>query len=151
MRRKLRNKVRYFKNERGCYVCTSHPLDEDGYPIVYIPPNTTIRLHRLIYMKYHGPVPEGMIVRHKCDNRLCVNPEHLELGTKNDNVQDAVARNRQAKGNKIWSSKLTEKEVQEIIKDDKHSYGELARRYGVSKTTIFYIKHGKTWKHIRKS
>ena len=62
-----------------------------------------IRAHRLAWEAHHAmPIPEGMIIMHTCDNRACVNPEHLRLGTLSDNTRDAVAKGRwtQAGGKK---------------------------------------------------
>jgi len=146
MSRRLRNKILYIKNKKGCHVCISHPLDDDGYPIVWVPPNSTIRLHRLIYMKYYGPIPQGMVVRHKCDNRLCINPEHLELGTPEDNVRDMVRRLRHARGTLKGGTKLTEEDVEEILLDTKTPTRVLAKKFGVSKMTIYHIRNGVTWK-----
>lgn len=53
-----------------------------------------IRAHVLSYELHYGPVPDGLLVRHKCDVTLCVNPEHLEVGTQTDNMQDASKRGR---------------------------------------------------------
>lgn len=52
------------------------------------------RVHRLMFERYSGPIPAGLVVRHKCDNPPCSNPDHLELGTQNDNVQDMIDRGR---------------------------------------------------------
>ncbi len=60
----------------------------------------TIDAHRLAYELYVGPIPVGMVVRHKCDVKLCVNPDHLELGTHADNVNDTMSRGRHVAWNK---------------------------------------------------
>ncbi|WP_428832632.1 HNH endonuclease signature motif containing protein, partial [Pseudomonas aeruginosa] len=51
-------------------------------------------MHRLAYADAHGPIPDGMLIRHKCDNPACFNVNHLELGTQRDNMQDASKRGR---------------------------------------------------------
>lgn len=50
--------------------------------------------HRYLFEQAHGPIPEGMVVRHKCDNKRCVNLDHLELGTQAENVMDRTTRGR---------------------------------------------------------
>ncbi|MGL5580208.1 MAG: HNH endonuclease [Cetobacterium sp.] len=69
-------------------------LTPDGYPRVGRNGNPNLRGHRYFYEQIHGKIPEGLVVRHTCDNRLCLNPEHLILGTQLDNVQDRVERSR---------------------------------------------------------
>jgi len=71
-----------------CHNCTSHSLS-CGYPQL-----KGKHLSRIIYTENYGIIPEGLLVRHKCDNRLCINPAHLELGTHQDNVTDCIVRNR---------------------------------------------------------
>lgn len=108
--------------------------------------------HRASYELFKGEIPPGMFVRHTCDVPCCCNPDHLVLGSHQDNMNDMVNRNRQAKGaNAIHTPKLTEREVLEIRR--KYSEGgfnqkELAECYGVNRYTISAIINRKSWKHI---
>src|SRR5690606_24199021 len=95
--------------------------------------------HRLAYVLAHGDIPEGMSVLHRCDNPACVNPEHLFLGTQADNVADAVAKGRIAKGDRLPQTVLTEEQVREaidLIVAGKATLMALAERYGVSMATL---------------
>jgi len=108
------------------------------------------RAHRVAYEIWKGPIPDGLLIRHKCDNRACVNPEHLETGTDADNMRDKVERNRQIKGEKHGHSKLTEQQVCEIkvLLADTITCTEIAKQFNVNRTAISHIKHNKNWKHI---
>lgn len=68
-----------------------------GYCYISRGRGVRLRAHRFIYETLIGPIPDGKVVRHQCDNRACINPEHLLLGTSYDNSQDMVSRNRQAR------------------------------------------------------
>ena len=86
-----------------------------------------------------------MLVCHHCDNPSCINPQHLFLGTQKDNIQDAAKKRRLSQ---IFY-KLTEDQVIEILKlKGKISQGEIAKKFGIGRTTINSIHNGKIWKHI---
>lgn len=103
--------------------------------------------HRVAYELANGPIDGGLFVMHKCDNRRCVNPEHLTLGTFADNMADMVRKSRQAAGSRNSHAKLRELDVIEI-RSLIGKYGMIAKRYNVSQTTISEIKARKIWRHV---
>lgn len=110
---------------------------------------THVRSHRFSYEFYNGPIPEGILVCHSCDNPPCVNPTHLWLGTHQDNDQDKVMKGRSTKGIKNATSKLTEGQVLEIINlSSIYTEEQIANMFGVASTIINRIKNGKNWTHI---
>ena len=134
-----------------CWVCTSHAPHDNRTGHIKIRRgggNKRVFLHRYIYELEHGPIPDGMVVRHKCDNPACINPDHLELGTVADNNRDARVRGRhrsgRPRGRMNGHNKLTEQQVLEIRHSDL-SLRQLAKIYGVSPITIHNIKHRKIW------
>ncbi len=76
----------------GCWLWQGS-LTSDGYGRFWLI-DRHVRAHRASYELRYGPIPEGMVVRHKCDVPQCVNPDHLELGTQADNNRDIVTRGR---------------------------------------------------------
>lgn len=106
--------------------------------------------HRYSYEFYKEKIPEGMDVCHTCDNRRCVNPDHLFLGTRSDNMQDCIKKERFDVGEKHYAHKVTEKEVLEIREkyERGYQYNWLAREYGISQETIYDIVKRRTWKHV---
>lgn len=144
-------KIEFLITEKDCWVCTSHCKNKEGYP--YYKFNGKVgRMHRYMYEKYKGKIPEGYIVRHACDNPSCINPDHLLLGTHKDNKQDSINRKRHAKGTSVHSAKLTEKDVKEIRKLLKNKYygymQNICKKFNVSSDCIYNIKNNKSWKHI---
>jgi hypothetical protein len=124
----------------------------DGYGVVKRL-GKTVRAHRWAFCLASGlklSDIQDYVVMHKCDNRLCINPEHLELGTHADNCADKVQKGRQARGETAGNSKLTTNEVKLIrlgfiagLTNKK-----LAEIYSVSDMCISRIRSGKTWGHI---
>lgn len=104
--------------------------------------------HRLSFELHCGPIPDGSHVCHRCDNRACINPKHLFLGTIAENMADKVAKGRQAKGSTIAQSKLTEQDVIAIRAARDSSKAVLATQYGVSGDLILLIRARKIWRHV---
>lgn len=144
-------------DKKGPSECwTWHGVRNDaGYGIFNIN-HKDVRAHRFSYQLAHGDCPDDLEVRHLCGNPGCVNPDHLALGTHQDNMHDMVIHGRSRsedkvhRGSKNGLAKLTEEQVLEIR--HLHSQGvpksELARRYGVDHSNIQCIVSRKTWKHI---
>jgi hypothetical protein len=103
---------------------------------------------------HHGDIPDGMVVMHSCDNRMCVNPAHLSVGTQSQNILDAIERGRKTlpelpvfKGSAHHKAKINEEQARYIRTCGRRT-DELALEFGLSKTTIIRIKSGKLWSHI---
>ena len=107
--------------------------------------------HRASWRLFKSEVPGGLFVLHKCDNPICVNPNHLFLGTQSDNLKDmwikGRARPATSLGEKHGMSKITAEMVAEI-RSSSDSGVELARRLGITATTVCDIRKRRTWRHI---
>lgn len=120
---------------------------KQGYGRISIGNQKQDYAHRVSYREHCGPIPDGLLVRHKCDNPCCCNPEHLEVGTQTDNMQDCVKRGRHSKppvfkGEANQKTKLTEEDVEFILKSDMKPV-DLAKMFGVTPQAIIWrIKHG---------
>lgn len=127
-------------------------LDMSGYGQMNIGAKKSERAHRISWIIHNGKIPDLLCVLHKCDNRSCVNPDHLFLGTRQDNNADMMAKGRKVtvKGAKHRLAKLIDSQVVEIRK--KRAQGakltDLSETYGVSVSVISKICLKKTWAHI---
>lgn len=142
-------KVEFLINENNCFICTSHAKDKDGY-VRYGKDRKNTKMHRHIYEECFGEIPKGMLIRHKCDNPACINPEHLELGTNRDNKDDMIKRNRVLKNENHPNVKLTWVDIykiRDLYKSGK-TQKELAKMYNVSPRNINKIVNNETWKEI---
>lgn len=101
--------------------------------------------HRFAWQLHHGAVPAEIYVCHKCDNRKCVNPDHLFLGSQSDNMQDRRQKGRQniAKGGKHHSAKLTDDQVSKIRQLPASEYITAAEEYGVTVRHIVRVANYK--------
>lgn len=133
----------------GCWNWTAS-LDAYGYGQFKVEPKN-YKAHRFSYENKFGPIPDGLCVLHKCDNRKCVNPSHLFLGTASDNMRDNVSKGRQSKGGLHGRAKLTDetaKWVKDLIKYSSLSNSEISQYFGVSGTAIWLVRKGRTWRHV---
>ena len=107
--------------------------------------------HRVSYFLEHGNLPDELCVCHHCDNPPCCNPKHLFLGTRAENTADMVQKDRQLRGHKVHTVKLTPEivnKIRVIHYFEKHSYRELSRRFGVSDEQIRCICNWVYWKYL---
>jgi hypothetical protein len=115
----------------------------------------TLKAHRAAWELTYGPIPEGMVVCHRCDNPPCCEPTHLFLGTRADNNDDREQKGRgvHPKGSAHPNAKLTEEAVLAIRREwasiPRRSLDTIAASYGVSRSTIHFVVSGGTWKHAR--
>ena len=134
----------------------SKSLGHNGYGIT-TRNNKTYRAHRLVYCDYHGidhSDIKGMVVRHTCDNRKCINPEHLVIGTHQDNMDDMKKRNRTAKGEAHGRAKLSEVDIKTIrdryIRGSKvHGLLAIAKDFGVAFQTVSKIVNRHRWQSVQ--
>lgn len=147
LREKLRSKIKIDANSE-CWNWAESKY-KDGYGSVRVK-GKKLRAHRVSYQLYCGAIPDGMRVCHGCDNPACINPKHLFLGTQAENIDDMVAKGRQARGARVCGAKLIEADIL-VIRAAEGGRGlnsELARRFGVSGQQIADIRAGKYWAHV---
>lgn len=121
----------------------------NGYGILNMG-TRSLMAHRVSYELAVGSIPEGQMILHSCDNRRCVNPNHLRPGSHMDNMIDRQIRLRTPRGRKIPQAKLNEDQVREIRKlcINDVRYPVIARQFGVSTSTIQAVAAHKNWKHV---
>lgn len=149
----------------GCWLWIGRSINERGYGNFRTGWDNAARrytwagqAHRYAYMWAHGPIPDGLLVCHRCDVRLCCNPEHLFLGTPLMNTQDMQQKGRMVVGSEHPNSILTEADVSEIRRLYRGnarsrprpgpSMQALADRFGVRREIVGRILHRNMWKHV---
>jgi hypothetical protein len=135
-------------------VLSTNIINEDGYGRTLFE-GKYVRAHRLAYAEANGldVLTMGGTVLHTCDTPACINPDHLVMGTQQDNMADKVAKGRQAKGTGLPQAKLTEA----IVLDCRARYVDrckvngnraLAKEFGVGSAVMSRAVRGVTWQHL---
>jgi hypothetical protein len=130
----------------GCYLWMGFG-DHGGYGCFAID-SSPVKAHRVSYELACGPIPEGLHVLHKCDVRCCVNPDHLFLGTNDDNVKDKVAKGRQARDRSMGKVKLTPEQVH-AIRRESGTHRLIGLKYGIGRSQVRRIQLGEAWAHLK--
>ena len=134
------------RNLDDCWLWTKY-CDAKGYGRFRIG-DSMQRSHRVSWTLCNGPILDGLHVLHQCDTPACVNPNHLYLGTNDDNTRDRCTRGRHRRGERVLHAKLTEEAVRHIRRKELR-VSQYARLYGTSQPTITNIQLGNKWKHVQ--
>jgi hypothetical protein len=136
----------------GCLVWTGSTMT--GYPEVMFN-GRKCRGHRVAWLLTRGPIPPGLFVCHQCDNRLCINPEHLFVGTARDNNLDMDRKGRRRSGWQLgeqrYNAVLTEKlvlEIRRIYREENISAAKIAARFGLGQATVSAVIWRHNWRHL---
>lgn len=148
LNKKLTNS--YTVTDSGCWEWKNYK-NRGGYGVINID-NTTYLVHRIAWWAHHRQTPPSHLkVCHTCDNRACINPTHLFLGTQLDNVRDCLRKGRFTRkgnsGEKHPLAILNEDKVVAILRDSR-KYKDIAASYGCAESTIGMIKRGWNWPHV---
>ena len=149
---------RFVNKTENCWLWTGAPCGSYNYGRIGTGPNV-IMAHKFSYELHYGKIPDGLQVLHKCDVALCVNPDHLFLGTQKDNMQDAIEKGRHTtqkpdlsfipRGEKHSRAKLTEADILKIrMSFGNIPTGQIKTKFKISYQQIYMIVKRRYWKHI---
>lgn len=162
LKERLLNKI---ERVGECWIFTG-TIGSSGYGNIGITRSQNIGAHRASWLVHFGEIPCGQMVCHTCDNKRCVNPDHLFLGTQSENMQDMIAKKRHchgerhtsktrpetvARGTRLPQCKLTEDDVRAIrhlFATNRTRHEDIANQFNVSRGSISMIINRKTWTHI---
>ena len=136
---------------KGCWLWTSY-RNEKGYGLIHFVGKKNLRAHRLLYEHVNGPLDPDVFCLHKCDVRHCVNPDHMFLGSYEENMADCMAKGRHAWGEKSRRNKINLADAKAILarKPTKARLrnglaAELAADFKISTGSVYAIWAGRTW------
>lgn len=138
--------------ESGCWIWLGN-LTKKGYGVMsFERGKRRSHAHRVAYELYRGPIPDGLVVCHKCDAPSCVNPAHLFIGTQADNLRDMHTKGRRSSdtgspGVLNHNAKLTDLDALAIFRSPRPQR-TLASEFGVSQRAVWQIKNKRAWLHI---
>lgn len=135
----------------GCWEWLT-TVNHNGYGLIGVTGHGTQRAHRVSWFLHHGEMPpKRMMVLHRCDNRRCVRPDHLFLGTARTNTEDMMikGRHRAHKGAESHKAKLCDDDVR-LMRHWAAPTRELSEFFKISPTNVRAIMKGQTWKHLLK-
>jgi hypothetical protein len=129
-----------------CWLWTAQRVGTMGYGRIWLN-GRGVAAHRYSYERFVGPIPAGMQVLHKCDNPVCVRPDHLFLGTQLENMQDKIRKGRGAdrRGERAGTAKLSTASVARMraLRSEGWTTRRLAEEFGISRNHCWAITHGK--------
>ncbi len=133
----------------GCFLW-SGALDPTGYGAFSLGKHKKVNAHRMAWEIAHGPIPPGMFVCHHCDVRWCVNPQHLFLGTPQDNIADMMDKGRIIWGEASWKARLTAADVLDVRANPNNlTAAQFASRLGVTPRQIYRLWQRKSWTRLQ--
>lgn len=143
------NQYTFPEPNTGCWLWGAATRDKKGYGVLKVKGKMQFA-HRLNYQIHKGEIPKGLFVCHRCDTPTCINPEHLFLGTTQENTQDRTNKGRDIRGEKQWNSKLTDAIVTAIRDAHKAGYKrkDIAKYFGVKYGHVTDILNRRAWTHL---
>lgn len=160
----LLDRIKYEVTESGYWKVIHPKARRAGYPCIKIGgrKGKIWSAHRWVYTNVKGEIPEGLLVMHTCDNKCCVNPEHLKVGTWKDNLHDYFDKYGRDhlrgfippynRGSKVGSAKLTEDQVIEIkklLKKHPKDLTRISKQFGVTQRAVSSIRNGESWAWLK--